>query len=368
MKMTRSSLAALAVLCAFAAVADMNEERQSRTYQAAMADYSAGRLDAAIAGFEKALEANANNASARFQHACLLQDYRKDWLGAMCSYREYLRIEGRSEKAPLARERLAQCERELAAELAKKYSLVASSDEAKASEQIQKDLGETEKKVAATLKTLEEAQKRMAVLERENARLRRQLRMVGDDGEGGARNGGVISSRELLDEDDDDAAAPPPSLSDAAKFAGDDAHVPRRIDASEAANVVDDGKTAPTGKMDAKAFEPDDLSTGLREGLADAKKIVEEDEAGPELLQGEDHSQPVVRGKLSDFAARGGEKKKEDRGDRPATYVVQDGDSLYKIARRFYGKEAAWKQIRDANKATITTDGRVKTGQTIILP
>lgn len=364
--MKRSSLATLTLLCAFVANADMTDERQSRTYQAAMADYSAGRLDAAISGFEKAIEANANNASARFQHACLLQDYRRDWLGAMCSYREYLRLEGRSEKAPLARERLAQCERELATELAKKYSLVASSDEVKTSEQIQKDIGETEKKVAETLKTLETAQKRMATLERENARLRRQLRMIGDDGENASQKGSVISPRELLDGDDDDDAAPP-SLSGIPRDFGDDGDVPRQIDASEAAKVVDDGSTAPTGKMNAAAFEPDDASTGLREGLADAKRLVEEDESGPELLQDEDHSQTVVKGKLSDFAMRGSEKK-APRGDRPATYVVQDGDSLYKIARRFYGKEAAWKQIRDANKATISTDGRVKTGQTIVLP
>lgn len=365
-KMTKSSVAAAALLCSVVAFADMEEERQSRTYQSAMADYSAGRMDAAISGFEKAIEANGNNASARFQLACLLQDYKKDWLGAMCSYREYLRLEGRSDKAALARERQAQCERELASELAKKYSLVSSQEHVKTSEQIQKDLGETEKKVAATLKTLDEAQKRMATLERENARLRRQLRMIGDDGYGAVSKGGVISSRDLIEGEDDDAIAP--RIPRAAQFESDDESAPRRIDASEAASVLDDGQVAPRGKMDAAAFVPDDDSTGLRKGLADAKNIVEEDESGPELLQDEDHSQTVVRGKLSDFASRGNSEKNENRGDRPATYVVQDGDSLYKIARRFYGKESAWKQIRDANKATISTDGRVKTGQTIVLP
>ena len=366
--MKRSSVI-LATMAAVAgmAFADMNDERQSRTYQAAMADYSAGRLDAAIDGFEKAIAANGNNASARFQLACILQDFRRDWLGAMCSYREYLRLEGKSDKAPLARERLAQCERELAAELAKKYSLVSSADQTKASEQIQKDLGETEKKVAATLKTLEEAQKRMATLERENARLRRQLRMVGDDGEGGKPNAGMISARELLDEDEDGDAGPR-KITGVPQVDEENGDSPRRISVGDDVNVPDDGQTGPKGKMDAAAFEPDDLSTGLREGLADAKKLVEEDESGPELLQGEDHSQPVLRGKLSDFANRGDNGKKDDRGDRPATYVVEDGDSLYKIARRFYGKESAWKQIRDANKATISTDGRVRAGQTIILP
>ena len=52
----------------------------------------------------------------------------------------------------------------------------------------------------------------------------------------------------------------------------------------------------------------------------------------------------------------------------PDTYVVQEGDTLYKIALRFYGRTSAWKMIREANKESITTDGRVRTGQTLKLP
>ena len=36
--------------------------------------------------------------------------------------------------------------------------------------------------------------------------------------------------------------------------------------------------------------------------------------------------------------------------------------------RRFYGRTSAWKIIREANKESITTDGRVRTGQTLRLP
>jgi nucleoid-associated protein YgaU len=48
--------------------------------------------------------------------------------------------------------------------------------------------------------------------------------------------------------------------------------------------------------------------------------------------------------------------------------VIEEGDTLYKIAIKFYGRTSAWKQIRDANKALITTDGRVKSGDEIKLP
>ena len=53
---------------------------------------------------------------------------------------------------------------------------------------------------------------------------------------------------------------------------------------------------------------------------------------------------------------------------RPETYEVQEGDTLYKISMRFYGTIRAWRKIRDANKALISTDGRVQAGDTIRLP
>ena len=52
----------------------------------------------------------------------------------------------------------------------------------------------------------------------------------------------------------------------------------------------------------------------------------------------------------------------------PAVYEVQEGDTLIEIARRFYGVKSAWKRIRDANKALISTDGQVRAGDVITLP
>ena len=95
-----AALAALATLtaCDYVQQREFRDERSDRLYQAAMADYSAGRLDAAIAGFEKAVKGDPGNASARFQLACLLQDNRHDYLGAICGYREFLMQEPGSDK------------------------------------------------------------------------------------------------------------------------------------------------------------------------------------------------------------------------------------------------------------------------------
>ncbi|MBR1566127.1 MAG: LysM peptidoglycan-binding domain-containing protein [Oscillospiraceae bacterium] len=38
----------------------------------------------------------------------------------------------------------------------------------------------------------------------------------------------------------------------------------------------------------------------------------------------------------------------------PKTYVVQQGDSLYKIARRFYGDGSLWGQLYEKNVASLT--------------
>ena len=55
-------------------------------------------------------------------------------------------------------------------------------------------------------------------------------------------------------------------------------------------------------------------------------------------------------------------------GKKYYVHKVQEGDTLYKIAVRFYGSIKAWRMIRDANKAVISTDGRVQAGDTIRLP
>ena len=63
--------------------------------------------------------------------------------------------------------------------------------------------------------------------------------------------------------------------------------------------------------------------------------------------------------------------KNDDKADvveRPKVYVIQDGETLIAIARRFYGKASYWRQIQQANRAIISVDGKVKAGMEIKLP
>jgi tetratricopeptide (TPR) repeat protein len=50
------------------------------------------------------------------------------------------------------------------------------------------------------------------------------------------------------------------------------------------------------------------------------------------------------------------------------TYVVQDGDTLYSIARKFYDSPTRWKQIREANKSKLAGGAKLKPGETLTIP
>ena len=50
------------------------------------------------------------------------------------------------------------------------------------------------------------------------------------------------------------------------------------------------------------------------------------------------------------------------------TYVVQAGDTLVSISRKFYRTPTRWKRILDANKKEIEDPEKLKVGQNLIIP
>jgi LysM repeat protein len=50
------------------------------------------------------------------------------------------------------------------------------------------------------------------------------------------------------------------------------------------------------------------------------------------------------------------------------TYVVQHGDTLASISRKFYKTSSRWKQILDANRDVIDNPKKLATGQTLVIP
>lgn len=305
--MRNESIAALrlaaAIAAAFAAGCDrmgvrMSAERSDALYQSAMADYSAGRLEKALKGFQEVVKANPSNASARFQLAHLLQDVKHDYLGAVCNYREYLlRGEG-SDKASAAKERAAACERLLEAECAKKAGSEAAFAEVA---KVQAEKAKLEEECKELRARMLELDRDLATSRRECSSLRKMVRTVSEEED--TTKPVIASVKELLEEDDSGSTTD-------------------RIRLSK-----------------------------------DVDSLVAEE-------RGESKASPLPVSEKPKAEAKPQAPEKEI----PDTYVVQEGDTLYKIAVRFYGKSSAWSRIREANKTTISMDGRVKAGQKIVLP
>ena len=160
------ALMALTILtaCDYAVRNDIRGERDDRVYRAAMDDYRAGRMDAAIAGLEKAVRNDPSNASARFQLACLQQDLKKDYLSAYCDYREFLIQQPECDRAKLARERLAVCEKEAARALSSKYGLNSSDAVVRELDAVRAELKASNARISEMEKDLASSQERARAL------------------------------------------------------------------------------------------------------------------------------------------------------------------------------------------------------------
>jgi len=49
-------------------------------------------------------------------------------------------------------------------------------------------------------------------------------------------------------------------------------------------------------------------------------------------------------------------------------YTIREGDYLIKIAKKFYGSEAYWRQIADANPSKVGDDYLIITGDQLVIP
>jgi nucleoid-associated protein YgaU len=58
----------------------------------------------------------------------------------------------------------------------------------------------------------------------------------------------------------------------------------------------------------------------------------------------------------------------EQSSEPPRIYVVQSGDSLWKIAEKFLGDGNRWKEIFEANKDKIEDPNLIYPGQELVIP
>ena len=62
------------------------------------------------------------------------------------------------------------------------------------------------------------------------------------------------------------------------------------------------------------------------------------------------------------------DSKKIASKENDQTYVVQPGDTLFSISRKFYNSPKRWKEILQANKKSIRDPKALTVGQTLVIP
>ena len=303
-------------------------DRASRHYTAAMAELQAGRIDAAIKGFENVIREEPGNGNPHFQLAALFEDSKKDYLGAIVHYRLYLTIRPQSDKAAIAADRLKGCETRYAAMLVEKAGV--ENQFSAELEKLRKEHSQCGRKMAKASEQLEEATRKIAALEKtlavkkkmlENAEAIRDDPTVAQAPKKRVRP----TDTELLDDEDD----------------GD-----RRISSSEIKKLR-------------AMLDEDEKNTSTRPPIDVAAAGADEPESAPPAT-----ATNAPAAVANPFA----QKEKKAKRLIPETYTVEEGDTLMRISARFYGTNRKWREIREANKAIISSDGRVKTGQVIKLP
>ena len=351
-------------------------ERTSRMYTNATDDLQAGRMDAAIKGFERVVLKEPESYSAHFQLATLLQDVRKDYIGAIAHYRSYLALRPASDKATVAQDRMKLCETLLSAEVLRKAGGSASGKLAADNEKLAAARDSLEAQVKKLETELERAKKDIARLESESASKSRLLRKLSEADDVRASKTSAVkealaeirtereeaqrrrlkpTDAELLDEPDDGSAT-----EDRIRTS----HDVRKLK-SELAAMDRDGRPR---KLDVSSAKLDDVSpVPSRPDAGGAVRSAAEKSAS-----GQDVSKAKKSGKPSSLDAVLGsatqKKPKATAGGRPETYTVQQGDTLFIISKRFYGAPNKWKAILNANRAMIAPDGRLRAGQVIKLP
>lgn len=289
-------------------------ERSNALFAEAMAAETKGNAAGAEQLYRQLLLKDNTMASAHLNLAILLQDVRKNYLEAVHHYQAYLDLEPQSEKAAMVRDRLTSAKSLLATQLA--AEIVAREQRALAAERdgLKAQIAALER-TGETLRAEGEAKaKRVAELEAQVAQLRK--------------------------------------LVDTMKSAEAEAQVSHAAELAAARKAAEEAKA----KVDEAAAAGGALIDAVR---ADAKRMIEEPDGGQAA---------------ENAATRAAAEGVQDEPPLAASptpgkrYVVRPGDTLSRLSREAYGNAAEWAKIRDANRSTSNPDGRLRAGETILIP
>ena len=61
-------------------------------------------------------------------------------------------------------------------------------------------------------------------------------------------------------------------------------------------------------------------------------------------------------------------QSKETNENKYTIYNVRSGDTLSRIAKRFYNDPSRWEQIYEANRDSLQSPSGIRVGQTLVIP
>ncbi len=286
-------------------------ERANALFAEATAAETRGDAAGAEQLYRELLKQNYAMATAHLNLAILMQDVRRDMLEAIVHYEAYLALEPDAEKAAMVKGRLEASKSLYAAQSA--AAIVEREQKALAAERdgLKAEIATLERSVSELRGTLSARDKSIEEL---NAQLE-QLRRLVETMKTAEAEAKVSHAAEL----------------EAARKAIEEVQAEETSDAA-----ADESIEAIRAEALQMIAEPDGGMEAARQALEEAEKTVE----------------PLVTAVPTP-------------GMR---YQVRPGDTYSRLAREAYGNAGKWGKIRDANRATSNPDGRLRAGETILIP
>jgi LysM repeat protein len=299
---------------------DESKERNTSLYRRARSAEQSGDIKEAVRLYRTLLVEEPRSYSVHFQLAALLQDVEEDYISALYHYKQYLALRPETEKATLVQDRIRVTEQLLVPQLLRKLGpsaqALSQAHLLKENDRLKEQLTKLEGEKSVLNEEKDRAEKTAMASQAELERMRELLNKMraADRTEKPTESAATIAERERAASTNKTREGK--SLRDLRREA--------EAEAADAANKTGTGTT-------------DDVMTKIKQKMGDA----------PADSETATHKKPRPE---------------------PKSYTVQAGDSLFKISEKFYGDSTQWKKIRDANRTTINPDGRLRIGQTLVIP
>lgn len=339
-------------------------ERGSALYRKAIAAEQSGDVKGAIDLLNKVLIDEPRSFSAHFQLATLLHDHEEDYVGAIYHYKQYLYLRPESEKSTLARDRIRIAEQLLAPQILRRVGDsvqgISQAHLLNENTRLNRIITTLEGEKSVLLEEKTRSEKELAALQDDNTRLREILKRMRVSEQAEAPSVSLVKKVEA-------AVKGEPAERPAAKM---DAKALRELreEAKSLSDAADAEERQPVVAMP-KTEDVLKKVQGRLDGAAAAKVQAPPVPPPPvESVKEPPKGDAPAKASLSELNPFKKSESKPQPTKDIRTYVVQPGDTLFRVAEKHYGDSTKWTRIRDANRTRIDPDGRIRAGQIIIVP